>query len=120
MKLAANVDKIFGKISPPPGAPQLYGDPVDGLGRLIIVAIQLALIVSAVFSLLYLLWGGLDWIGAGDNKEALQKAQTRIKNAFVGIIMVVVALSIFVLLTGNILNIIDINGGGFRFQIPRF
>lgn len=120
MKLAANIDKIFGKISPPPGAPELYKDPIDGLSRLVVVSIQITLIASAVFSLIYLLWGALDWIGAGSDKETLTKARTRLQNAFVGIIMVVVALALFVLISGNILNIVNLNGGGFQFKLPRF
>ncbi len=120
MKLAANIDQIFGKVTPPPGPIGIYQDPVVGLGRFIIVCIQLSLIVGALFCMIYLLWGGIDWIGSGDDKEALKKAQTRMRNAFVGSIMLVVALVMFVVISGNILHIIEPVGGGFEFKLPRF
>lgn len=120
MKLAANINDLFGKITPPPGPTELYKDPVVGLQRSIIVGIQLVLIIGAIFCLLYLLWGAIDWIAAGDDKEALEKAHKRLKNAFVGIIMLVVSLSIFTLVAGNLLNIIQFEDGGFIFNIPRF
>ena len=120
MKLAANIDKIFGKLTPPPGPTELYKDPIEGLSRLLVVSIQIALIVGAVFTLTYLLWGAIDWIGAGDDKEALGKARMRMRNAFVGIIMLVVALALFTLVSGNLLNIIQLNGGGFQFKLPHF
>lgn len=120
MKLAANINDLFGKITPPAGPTELYKDPIVGLSRTIVVGIQLTLIVGAIFSLLYLLWGAIDWIASGDDKESLEKAHKRMKNAFVGIIMLVIALSIFTLIAGNLLNIIQIEDGGFRFIVPRF
>ncbi|OGK16629.1 hypothetical protein A2690_03375 [Candidatus Roizmanbacteria bacterium RIFCSPHIGHO2_01_FULL_39_12b] len=118
--VAANIDQIFGKLTPPPGPTEIYKDPVEGLSRVLVVGIQLSLIIGAFFSLIYLLMGAIDWVAAGGDKETLQKAQAKMRNAFVGMLVLVFALTLFVLITGNLLNIIQIDGGGFQFILPRF
>jgi hypothetical protein len=37
---------------------------------------------------IYLLWGGLQWITAGGDKDAIDKARKKIMNAVIGIIIV--------------------------------
>lgn len=119
MKLAQSVGDIFGKISPPPGSGGLNNTDVGtGLSNLIVTGIRLAFVVGGIALLVYLLWGGLDWILAGGEKENLEKARSKIANAVIGIFVMVIALAVFSVITGNILGIIDISGGGFRFEIP--
>lgn len=58
---------------------------VQGVISFIINAI---LIVAGLFSFLYLLWGGVQWILAGGDKEGTEKARKRITAALIGLAIV--------------------------------
>lgn len=123
MKYLAEVDQgiidLFGGISPP-DAMNVGGDkPVEGLGKFIGFGIQMFILVAGMFLILYLLWGAFDWINSGGEKERLTKAQNKITNALIGILLVFVVLTIFNLLAGNILGIVKpTDGGGFEIILP--
>ncbi len=121
MKLLADaaIDELFGGISPPP-AMNVGGDnPVQGLGKFIGFGIQMFILVAGLFMLVYLLWGAFDWISSSGEKEKITKAQNKITNALIGIVLVFVVLVVFNLLAGNILGIIvPIEGGGFEIKLP--
>ncbi len=113
------IDDVFGQISPPPGSGGLNGGDVGtGLSNLFAVGIRLAFVVAGVALLIYLLWGAIDWIMSGGEKESLEKARSKMTNAIIGILIMVFALALFSVITGNILGIIDISGGGFKFELP--
>ena len=120
MRLASDISDIFGQISPPPGSPGGSGDPISSLSNIISVGLQIFLIIAAIMMLVYMLWGAMDWIGSSGEKEKLQKAQNKITNAVIGMIVIIVAFSIFTLITGTVLGnkIIDTSGGGWRLIIP--
>lgn len=114
--IAANPADIFGTVKPPVSS--ISTDPLEAIPKLIGTGINLFLLFAAALLLVYLLWGALDWITSGGNKEAITKAQNKITNAVIGIVIVVAAITLFTAVTGNILGIIDISGGGWRFKIP--
>lgn len=116
--LTQNTEDIIGKISPPPGMNIGAGDPVQALANFIGFAIRVFIAVASFALLVYLLWGAYDWIASGGDKEKVAKAQQKITNAVVGMILVFVALTIFGLLTGNILGIIVNEGGSWQLKIP--
>ncbi|VVA43588.1 conserved hypothetical protein [Candidatus Roizmanbacteria bacterium] len=121
MKLLADkaIDDLFGGISPPAAMNVGGADPVQGLGKLIGFGIQMFIMVAGIFLLIYLLWGAFDWISSGGEKEKISKAQSKITNALIGIVLVFVVLTVFNLLAGNILGIIvPIDGGGFEIKLP--
>lgn len=121
MKLLADqaIDDLFGGISPPPAMNVGGNDPVQGLGKFIGFGIQMFILVAGLFMLLYLLWGAFDWISSSGEKEKITKAQNKITNALIGIVLVFVVLVVFNLLAGNILGIIvPIEGGGFQIKLP--
>ena len=115
---AANTKKIFGEIKPPPGSEFASGP--NPLGVLLSTGISLFLIIAGIVTLIYLLWGGFDWISSAGDKEKLLKARHKIQNAFIGMIVVIAALVIFNLLTGVILGgrIIRTTPNGFQFNLP--
>lgn len=123
MKLLAQVDpeikKLFGDISPP-AAMNIGGDnPVQGLGKFIGFGIQMFILVAGLFMLVYLLWGAFDWISSSGEKEKITKAQSKITNALIGILLVFVVLTVFNLIAGNILGIVKLNGNnGFEIKLP--
>lgn len=120
MKLAANdVNEVFGQISPPPGSAGLNQvEPAVGLSNLIIVGIQLVFFGAGIALLIYLFWGAFDWVSSGGEKENLEKARNKLTHAITGIFMLVIALTLFAVITGNILGIVDFSGGGFQFRLP--
>jgi len=82
-----------------------YGFPsIDSAIRSVI---NLALFFSLVLVLVYLVWGGVQWITAGGDKQGTEAARGKITGAVVGIIIVAVAFAIYQLLftfigaTGN-------------------
>jgi hypothetical protein len=122
-KLLAAVDpavqELFGGITPPDAMNVGGSDPVQGFGNFIGFGIRMFIVVAGFFMLLYLLWGAYDWIASGGEKEKIAKAQSKITNALIGIVLVFAVLTIFNLLAGNILGIVVPNGnGGFTIQLP--
>ncbi|MEK7097131.1 MAG: hypothetical protein AAB705_00850 [Patescibacteria group bacterium] len=118
--LADATTDLFGGISPPAAMNLGGSDPVQGLGDFIGFGIQMFIMLAGFFLILYLLWGAFDWISSGGEKEKIAKAQSKITNAVIGIVLVFVVLTLFNLLAGRILGIVetDENGGGFRLKLP--
>jgi hypothetical protein len=115
-----SIKGIFGVIKPPPGSNFASLDPVGALSNLIVNGIRLFLLAAGILMLIYLLWGGLDWILSGGDKERLQKARQKLTNAVVGMFVIVAALTIFGVVTGDILGIIKQTPSGWRFELPTF
>lgn len=123
MKFLAVVDpeiqKLFGDITPPDAMNVGGSDPVAGLGKFIGFGINMFILIAGMFLILYLLMGAFDWIVSGGEKEKIVKAQNKITNAFIGIVLIFVVLTVFNLLAGNILGIVEpIDGGGFNIKLP--
>ena len=119
MKLLADqtVEEIFGKILPPAGM-NIDSDPNIGFGKFIAFGIKTFIIVAGLFMLIYLLFGALDWITSGGEKEKILKAQNRITNAIIGMVLIFVVLVVFNILAGNILGIIRPGTTGWEFILP--
>ena len=112
MLLALNQMNIFGQISPAQGMPTDTGNFIGG-------AINIFLIVAGIAMMIYLLWGGFDWITSGGEKEKIAKAQGKLTNAVIGIFIVIFALTLFNFIAGDLLNIIDTSGGGWKINLPK-
>lgn len=116
----AAIDELFGGISPP-AAMNVGGDkPVEGLGKFIGFGINMFILVAGMFLIVYLLWGAFDWINSGGEKERISKAQSKITNAIIGMLLIFAVLTVFNLLAGDILKIIVPNSqtGGFDINLP--
>lgn len=50
--------------------------------------INAILIIAGLIAFLFLLWGGVQWILAGGDKEGTEKARKRITNALIGLAIV--------------------------------
>jgi len=118
--LATTTQDLFGTIAPPPGSPGSTSDPIIGIAKLFGVALQLILLVAAILLLIYLLWGALDWLTSGGEKEKILKAQNKIVNAVVGMVLVIAVFTVFALINDKVLGnkIIDTSGGSWRLIIP--
>lgn len=64
------------------------------LGTVISGLVGLAMIIAALLAFIYLVWGGIEWIGSGGDKAGLEAARNRITNAFVGLFIVAAAWAI--------------------------
>jgi len=94
-------------------------NPVQGLGKLVAFGINMFITIAGMFLIIYLLWGAFDWISSAGEKEKITKAQNKITNALIGIVLVFVVLTVFNLLAGNLLGIVNpIDGGGFEIKLP--
>jgi len=121
MKLLAadqTVKEIFGEISPPiSGMPTNASTAIGSIGGFLI---RIFFIVAFLAALLYGLLGALEWIGSGGEKEKLEKAQLKITNAIVGLIIIVAVIAAFSVIGGDMLGIItrDAATGAWSFTIP--
>lgn len=92
-----NPKDIFGEITPPKELDPLIRKGGQGAGginvflnNLITLIYEIAL-VSVVFMFL---WGALEWMLAGGDKEKVAQAQRRIVNALIGLALLAVAFAI--------------------------
>ena len=118
--LTANtVQNIFGTVNKPPGSEFVGNDPVQGLGNLIAFFIQIILFIGGLAALLYLLWGAFDWINSSGEKEKLTKAQNKMTNAVIGLILMVAAFTIFSFVMGTVLGGKFGIGGDLQITLPQ-
>ncbi|MFA5135792.1 MAG: hypothetical protein WC489_00180 [Patescibacteria group bacterium] len=117
--LADNVSDIFGTVNKPPGSEFVTDNPVQGVGNLITFLISITLFVGGLAALIYLVWGAFEWITSSGEKEKIQKAQQKMTNAVVGLIMIVFAFTIFIFIMGTVLGGKFGIGPNFEITIPR-
>jgi hypothetical protein len=119
MNISTQIDtEIFGKISPPPAMDIGKGDPFLGLSLIFSFGLRIIIIVAGFFVLVYLFWGGFDWITSGGDKEKLSKARKKISGAIIGLILIFLVLSLWGVLIGDILGIIIKTPEGWQFNLP--
>ncbi len=112
---AEDIDGLIGIITPP--IESIPDNPQDAVAGLIGLGIKIFMFTAGILMLLYLMWGALDWVISSGEKEKLQKAQQKIMNAVIGIIVLIFVLAIFRVLTVDILHIFE-DQGFFKFTIP--
>jgi len=85
-------------ITPPKGVPG--GEP--GMGEKIIGAgISILLVAAVLLALIFLIWGGLDYITSEGKKDKIERAKRKLTFAVLGLVIVFVAFFI-VTFVGNI------------------
>ena len=114
--LAQGVGNIFGTIAPPSGVPGQ--NPVADFTSLISLLIRIVFFVAGISLLIFLFWGALDWIMSAGDKEKLAKAQNKITNALIGMLLMVAAVAIFGVISGDVLGIIQNTPTGWIINIP--
>lgn len=83
------------------------------ISQFINAALRLAFIIALIAVLVMLIWGAVEWIFSGGNKENYGKARDRILHALVGLAILAIAFAI-VNFAGQFVGI-NILGG---FEIP--
>ena len=74
--------------------PSGLGFEIPNFSILLTFMIRFFFVLAGISALLYLLWGSLDWITSGGEKEKVEKARGKIMNALIGVIVIVATLSI--------------------------
>jgi len=85
-----------------------YG--ITDLNLLISSGMKLAIILAAIITFAFLIWGGIEWITSGGDKAKYEAARNRITAALVGLAIVAAAWAIMVLV-GKFLGINILNTG---------
>ncbi|MBI3385037.1 hypothetical protein HY030_02490 [Candidatus Gottesmanbacteria bacterium] len=88
------------------------GTPGDFAGKLagfIAVILKLGLVIAAVMSLVYLLWGAFEWVVSGGDKTNLENARNKIVHSVIGLAIVALLIAIAQFVGGflqiNLLNL---------------
>ena len=116
-----DVNKIFGTVKPPAVMNIGANNPSQGLGQIIGFGINVFIVVAGIFLLIYLMWGAFDWITSSGEKEKITKAQGKITNALIGMILIFIVLVVFNVFLGDMLGVITKNpdgSPGFQLKIP--
>lgn len=105
----------FAAPSASPGSIQLTNPNVGyaDISQFINAALRLAFIISLLIVLVMLVWGAIQWILSGGDKDAIEAARNRIIHALVGLAILAVAFAL-VNLAGTFVGI-DLLG---KFTIP--
>jgi len=111
------MEHVIGTIKPPISS--IPSEPTVAFGSLISAGIYLFIVVASLAMLIYLMLGAYEWIISGGEKDRLSKAQLKITNAVVGIIVMIVVLSVFCVIKLEILKIPPLGlDSCFSFTIP--
>lgn len=87
----------FGEIRPPAELLpfiQSGGAGAGGISLFFNNLISLIYIVASVVFIFMILWGALEWLTSGGDKEKVSNAQRKITNAFIGIVLFAIAFAI--------------------------
>lgn len=100
--------------------PLSFGNDVADLGKLISLGIRMFFIVGAIAVVVYMLWGAFNWVTSSGDKEKVQKAQGKIRNAIIGIMIMVAMVAVFATLMQTVLggNIVRWGANGLEFDLP--
>lgn len=88
-----------------------YGDLFNFSSKpqdLVAFFVNAAFVVAILLTLVYLIWGGINWIMSGGDKEKVGAARSKIVAAIVGLILVILSYVILnfvlVIMTGSGIN----------------
>lgn len=98
------------------GIPQPSGMPITDIGKLISSGISVAIILAGILTFAFLVWGGIDWLTSGGDKQKTENARNRITAAIVGLAIVAASFAIMKLLQAFFG--IDVVGGNVNLPKP--
>jgi hypothetical protein len=87
------IKQAYAQIRPPIDA-YTIGDPGTGTAAIIASLWRAVVILGGIALLLYLVWGGLQWVMAGSDKSKVENAQKRIENAVIGMVILAASVAI--------------------------
>ncbi len=111
------LDKVLG-----PGvsvAPLAGGDVPSTLADVFGFWFNLFMVVVAIMVLFYMLWGAFEYVTSGGDAGKTGKAQQKMVNAAIGILLVIGAYSLWLVVVRDILGLFGGAGGSIKFTLPR-
>jgi hypothetical protein len=76
-------------------------DPGQGfandIGGVINAVLSFVMVIAALLVLMYLVWGGIEWITSGGDKGKTESARNKITAAVIGLIILAASYAIFLL-----------------------
>ena len=97
---SGTADQVFGHVSVPAPIARI-GLGAKGISIFLTNAVGLIYTAAGVLFLIMIVWAAFQWISAGGDKEALNKARQRIINAIIGILLLALA-GVFFQIFGHI------------------
>lgn len=91
-----------GKSITAPGGIPTGGLPV--VSKVIGNSITIMLIVTVILTLLFLIWGGVQWIQSGGDKQKLSSARARLTYAIIGLVIALLSFLIISII-GLVFNV---------------
>ncbi len=91
--------------------------PIHSIDEFLPILIQIALVFGSIAALMWLLWGGIEYIMAGGNQDRTKGAKEKITQAVAGLAILAAAWVIWRLVV-YFLGISDTPKGPFKIQIP--
>lgn len=64
---------------------------IESIGTLITQGVEIAIIIAAICTFVYLILGGIQWITSGGDKAAYEEARNKITAALIGLAIVAAA-----------------------------
>lgn len=103
---ATNAKDVFGQVTPPQELQPLIakgGQGAGGISLFLSNAITLLYEIALIGVTIMLVWGAVEWIISGGDKESLASARKRIVNAIIGLVLLSIVfaiLNVFKIFTG--------------------
>lgn len=97
MLIAINPKDIFGQVTPPEELQPLIakgGNGAGGISLFLTNLITLIYEIAAVAVVVMLVWGAIEWIVSGGDKESLANARKRIVNAIIGLVLLSIVFAV--------------------------
>lgn len=86
------------------------GNPQTSFGNYLGTIMSGIMITAAVLVLLYLIWGGIEWITSSGDKGKTEAARNKMTNAVIGLIVLASTTAIFMVIQ-NLLDICVLSFG---------
>ena len=121
-------DKVFAQRISAPAPNVAAGDAkvvslgkgfAPDMGTLITSVLTFVMLIAALLILMYLIWGGIQWITSGGDKGKTEEARNKITSAVIGLIILAAAWAVFLIIlkflgfssyTDLFTNIVNVKG----------
>jgi len=70
----------------------------ENIGSLITSLLTFVMLIAALLILMYLIWGGIQWITSGGDKGKTEEARNKITSAVIGLIILAAAWAVFLII----------------------
>ncbi len=88
--LALSFDEVIGKITPPVPIRNI-GEGGAGINKFLSNILNIIYVFGSIIFLFMIVVSAVQWIISGGDKEAVQKARSRITSAIIGLILLALA-----------------------------